>query len=139
MDSGTSWVAERPRRWPYLAGGVAVGAATLALTVGAVGVVESTLIGGQTREWCEGTAGYDSPAGGPLERCVRERDNRNVVAADEHLVEFYRKDSGGERYEPHPWPLHVEEVEVDFGEDGVTITGDGVSATYPNSVYDDAR
>lgn len=127
------------RRWPAALGGVAVGAAGLAVALGGIGLAESVLTGGQTREWCEGTAGYDSPAGGPLERCVRERDNRNIVAADEHLVEFYRKDSGGGRYEPHPWPLDGEDVEVDFGEDGVTITGEGISATYPSSVYDDAR
>lgn len=127
------------RRWPAALGGVAVGAAGLAVALGGIGLAESVLTGGQTREWCEGTKGYDSPTGGELERCVRERDNHHVVAPDEHRVEFYRKDSGGGRYEPHPWPLDGEDVEVDFAEDGVTITGEGISATYPSSVYDDAR
>lgn len=110
------------------------------MALGGIGLGESVLTGGQTREWCEGTKGYDSPTGGELERCIRERDDRNLVAPDEHLIEFYRGESGGARYEPHPWPLDGDEVEVDFGENGVTVSdGAGVSATYPNSVYDDAR
>lgn len=105
-------------------------------------MAESTLTGGQTRQWCEGTKGYDSPTGGELERCVRERDNANLVAPDEHLVEFYRKDSDGLRVEAHSWPVDGNgvEVEVEFGDDDVTvINGSGVRASYPNSVFDDAR
>ena len=52
---------------------------------------------------------------------------------------FYYADSGGLRYEAHPWPLDGE-VEVDFGDGEVTLRNDaGMSATYPDEVYRDAR
>lgn len=103
-------------------------------------MAESVLTDGQTQEWCEGSAGYDSPTAGALERCVRERDNANLVAPDEHLVEFYREDSGGVRHEAHPWPVDGNGVKVEFGDESVTVTNDvGVRATYPNSVFDDSR
>ena len=54
-------------------------------------------------------------------------------------MEFYYADSGGLRYEAHPWPLDGE-VEVDFGDGEVTLRNDaGMSATYPDEVYRDAR
>ena len=81
----------------------------------------------------------DDPTVTVRERCVRERDNRNLVAPDEHLVEFYYRHTGGVRYEPHPWPLSGE-VEVEFGDGEVTLRNDaGMSATYPDEVYRDAR
>lgn len=130
-----------PRRpsWWAAATGVLVGAAGLGLLVVGVGTTEHLLVGGETREWCEGTKGYDSNHG-PVERCVRERDETHVIASDEHVIELYRGESGGDRYEVHAWPLRGEDVEVDFAEDSVTVRdGHGISATYPNSVFDDAR
>ena len=120
-------------------GGVVGGTACLALALGSVGVAEDVLVGGQAREWCEGKRGYDSNHG-PIERCVRERDDDNLVASDEHLIELYRAGSGGDRFEVHAWPLRGEDIEVDFDEDSVTVRdGHGVSATYPNTVFDDTR
>lgn len=130
-----------PRRsvWPAAVGGLLVGVVGLGLVLGGIGVAEDVLGGGGTREWCEGTQGYDS-AHGPTERCVRERDDDNLVASDEHLIELYRAETGGDRFEVHAWPLRGEDVEVDFDEDSVTVRdGHGVSATYPNAVFDDTR
>ena len=130
-------MADRVRRWPAALGGCAAGAAGLLLVVGAVGLAESVLVGGQTREWCEALT--DDPTVTVQERCVRERDNVNIVASDEHLVEFYYRHTGGVRYEPHPWPLSGE-VEVEFGDGEVTLRNDaGMAATYPDEVFHDAR
>lgn len=127
------------RLLPAALGGVVAGAAGLGVLLGGVGTAEAVLVGGQTQEWCEGTQGYDNNHG-PVERCVRERRNVNAIASDERVVELYRAESGGVRYETHPWPLTGQDVEVSFDEDSVTVSDDhGVSATYPNSVYDDAR
>ena len=119
--------------------GLLTGAAGLGVAIASIGVAESVLVGGETREWCEGKQGYDSNHG-PVERCVRERHETHLVADDEHVVELYRKESGGARYEVHPWPLTGQQVEVEFGDDSVTVSdGHGISATYPNSVFDDVR
>lgn len=120
-------------------GGIAAGAAGLAVVLGGIGTAEHVLVGGETQEWCEGTQGYDGNHGA-VERCVRERRNSNVVAADEHLVELYRAESGGDRYDVHAWPLTGQDIDVTFDDDSVTVSdGHGVSATYPNSVFDDTR
>ena len=132
-------MASGRRPWGWALAGVVVGAAGLGIGLGSVGVAEYVLVGGETREWCEGTKGYDSNHG-PVERCVRERHETHLVADDEHVVELYRKESGGARYEVHPWPLTGQQVEVEFGDDSVTVSdGHGISATYPNSVFDDVR
>lgn len=129
----------RHRRWLALLAGVVVGVGGVSLCAGAVFAAETSLTGGQTREWCEGDKGYDGP-NGPLERCVRERDDTNLLADDEHTIEFYREDSGGDRYEAHAWPLDGDDVRVEFGDDSVTVTtAGGMTATYPNSVFDDSR
>ncbi|WP_084449816.1 hypothetical protein [Janibacter indicus] len=130
-------MADRVRRWPAALGGLAAGSVGLLLVVGAVGVAESVLAGGQTHEWCEELT--DDPTVTVRERCVRERDNRNLVAPDEHLVEFYYSDTGGVRFEPHPWPLSGE-VDVEFGDGSVTLRNDaGMTTTYPDEVFRDAR
>ena len=106
--------------------GLLTGAAGLGVAIASIGVAESVLVGGETREWCEGKQGYDSNHG-PIERCVRERANHNLIASDEHDIELYRKETG-------------QQVEVEFGDDSVTVSdGHGISATYPNSVFDDVR
>ncbi len=129
---------ERARRWSTVLGAAAAGAAgTLLLLMGGA-TLEHLLVGGETRQWCEGTQGYDGP-NGPLERCVRERDDGNLLADDVHRLELHRADVP-ERYARQPWPFGGEDVEVDFGPDSVTVTdGDGVTVTYPNSLYDDGR
>lgn len=130
-------MVDRVRRWPAALGGLAAGSVGLLLVVGAVGVAESVLAGGQKQEWCEELT--DDPTVTVRERCVRERDNRNLVAPDEHLVEFYYSDTGGVRFEPHPWPLSGE-VDVEFGDGSVTLRNDaGMTATYPDEVFRDAR
>lgn len=130
-----------PRRPSCLAalGGLLAGVLSLGLALTAIGTAEYVLIGGETHEWCEGSRGYDGNHG-PIERCVRERHNTNLVADDEHVIELYSKESGGDRYEVHAWPLRGQDVEVEFREDSVRVRdGHGVSATYPNSVFDDTR
>ena len=118
-------------------GGLATGATAVLALAGAVGIAESHLVGGRTQQWCEELT--DDPTVTVRERCARERVNTNVVAPDQHVVEFYYADSGGLRYEAHPWPLDGE-VEVDFGDGEVTLRNDaGMSATYPDEVYRDAR
>ena len=78
--------------------GLLTGAAGLGVAIASIGVAESVLVGGETREWCEGKQGYDSNHG-PIERCVRERANHNLIASDEHDIELYRKESGGDRFD----------------------------------------
>ncbi len=125
--------------WRAAVGGLLAGMAGLGLVIVTIGTAEHLLLGGETRVWCEGTRGYDGNHG-PVERCVRERHDTNLVASDEHLIELYRKESGGDRYEVHAWPLRGQDVEVDFTADSVTVRdGHGVSATYPNTVFDDTR
>lgn len=127
------------RTWPAALAGLLTGVAGLGLVLGGIGLVEDHAVGGETREWCEGTEGYDSHHG-PVERCVRERDDPKLVASDEHHIELYRAGSDGARYEFHPWPVRGHDVEVDFGADGVTVSDEhGVRAYYPNSVYEDTR
>ena len=54
-------------------------------------------------------------------------------------MEFYYGDTGGVRFEPHPWPLSGE-VEVEFGDGEVTLHNDAdMTATYPDEVFRDAR
>lgn len=137
--------ADHPRGWRRFGGGTVLGAAVavvaLGLLVVGTGLVEGTVhrTGETEQSWCEGSRGYDSPQG-PLERCVREQTITHLVAADRHEIQFYRADSGGVRFEPHPWPLDGSGIDVEFDDDGVTVTNDaGMSATYPNSVFDDAR
>ena len=117
--------------------GFATGVTAVLALAGAVGIAESHLVGGRTQQWCEELT--DDPTVTVRERCVRERDNRNLVAPDEHLVEFYYGDTGGVRFEPHPWPLSGE-VEVEFGDGEVTLRNDAdMTATYPDEVFRDAR
>lgn len=137
--------ADPPHGWRHVGGGALLGAAVavvvLGLLVAGTGLVEGTVptTGETEQSWCEGSPGYDSNQG-PLERCVREQTITHLVAADRHEIQFYRAASGATRHEPHPWPLDGSGIEVEFDDDGVTVTNDaGMSATYPNSVFDDAR
>ncbi len=126
------------RPWATALGGVTVGAAGLAIVLGGVGTAEHLLVGGETREWCEGSQGYESNHG-PVERCVRERSNPNLVAPDEHVVELHTA-AAADRFETHPWPVTGQDVDVEFTAGSVTVRDEhGVSASYPSSAFDDAR
>lgn len=129
-------MGDRSRRWRL--GCLAAGAVAVLLALVIATAIEESLVGGHTRHWCEGTQGYESP-NGAIERCVRERENHNLLADDRHQMEMYRGGSPG-RYEAHPWPFRGDDVTVDFRPDSVRVSDDaGVSVTYPNSVFDDSR
>ena len=131
-------MGERARRWPLAVGCLLAGAVAVLFALVAAAAVEQSLVGGQTRHWCEGTQGYDSPTG-PVERCVREREDHNLLADDRHQLELYRGGSP-DRYDAQPWPFRGDDVEVGFGANSVRVSDDaGVSVTYPNSVFDDSR
>ena len=134
----TSSVAERPRRWRLAVGCFVAGAVAVLLVLVAAAALEQSLVGGHTRHWCEGTRGYDSPTGA-IERCVREREDHNLVADDRHQVELYRGGSP-DRYDAQPWPVRGDEITVVFEPDGVRVSDvEGTTVTYPNSLFDDSR
>ncbi|WP_068255750.1 hypothetical protein [Janibacter corallicola] len=131
-------MADRPRSLLLAVGCLVAGALAVLLALTATSVLETLLVGGQTRHWCEGTRSYESPSG-PVQRCVRERDDHNLVVDDRHRLELYRGGSP-DRYDAQPWPFRGKEITVAFEPDGVRVSdAEGTTVTYPNSLYDDSR